>query len=148
MRHLSFGFCGVRQPTRSPLDPVQSLLILAIHTNSMPSVSQLVPPFPAGLPTASLVTLDFDLLQKNDPKETERLFISCCDQGFFYLKNHRVPIADAFQFGRHLFNLPLEEKEKYAMGDGGNYMGYKHVGGFIVDSKGTPDSNETWNVLS
>lgn len=113
----------------------------------MPSVSQLVPPpFPSDLPTAKLEILDFDLLRKNDSKETERLYISCRDQGFFYLTNHHVAVADAFQFGKELFEIPLDEKEIYAMGDGGNYLGYKHVGGFIVDRKGTPDSNETWNV--
>ena len=112
----------------------------------MPSVSQLVAPFPADLPVASLEILDFDLLRKNDPTETERLYISCRDQGFFYLKNHGVATAAAFEFGRELFEIPLDEKEMFAMGDGGNYLGYKHVGGFIVDKKGTPDSNETWNV--
>ena len=149
MRHLSVFIHG-RLLWGSALDPIPTSPQVPefLLFSSMPSVSQVVPPFPPDLPTASLVTLDFDLLQKNDPKETERLFISCRDQGFLYLENHRVAIADAFQFGRHLFSLPLEEKEKYAMGDGANYLGYKHVGGFIVDSKGTPDSNETWNVLS
>jgi isopenicillin N synthase-like dioxygenase len=74
------------------------------------------------------------------------MFTICKEKGFFYLKNHNVDTAAAFKFGQDLYDIPLDEKEKYAMGDGVNYLGYKRVGEFIVDSKGTPDSQETWNV--
>jgi len=47
-----------------------------------------------------------------------------------------------------LYDIPLAEKEKYAMGEGVNYLGYKRIGEFVVDKKGTPDSQETWNVES
>jgi isopenicillin N synthase-like dioxygenase len=114
----------------------------------MPSVSQRPPAFPSHLPTADLVVLDFDLLQKNDPAETERMFVTCQKKGFFYLKNNNVNTDAAFKFGKNLFEIPTAEKEKYLMGDGVNYLGYKRVGEFIVDSKGTPDSQETWNVHS
>jgi isopenicillin N synthase-like dioxygenase len=112
----------------------------------MPSVSQRPPAFPGHLPTASLVVLDFALLLKNDPTEMERMFVACRAKGFFYLKNHNVDTDAAFKFTKDLYDIPLSEKEKYAMGDGVNYLGYKRVGEFIVDSKGTPDSQETWNV--
>lgn len=114
--------------------------------DTMPSVSQLVPPFPANLPTASLIVLDFDLLLKKDAQEVEKLYTACHQKGFFYLKNHKVDTDAAFQFGKDLYDIPLAEKEKYAMGDGVNYLGYKRIGEFVVDSKGTPDSQETWNV--
>src|SRR5580704_16932632 len=114
----------------------------------MSSVSPLIiPPFPTGLPTAELIVLDFDLLSKNDADECKRFFNACKENGFFYLKNHNVNIGPAFKFGKELFELPLDEKELYAMGGGGDYLGYKRIGDFIVDSKGTPDSQETWNVL-
>jgi isopenicillin N synthase-like dioxygenase len=114
----------------------------------MPSISDLIPPFPSNLPTASLEVFDYDHLLQNDPDETQRLFVTCKDKGFFYLKNHNVDVVSAFKFGKHLMDIPLEEKQKYAMGTGSNYMGYKAIGGIVVDKKGTPDSNETWNVHS
>jgi isopenicillin N synthase-like dioxygenase len=86
-------------------------------------------------------------LSKGDEEECRRLFNACQEKGFFYLKNHHVNTATAFNFGKELFDLPLEEKEQYAMGTGVNYLGYKRIGGFIIDAKGTPDSQETWNVL-
>ena len=112
----------------------------------MPSVRQLIPPWPDRLSTAALEVFDFDLLLNGDEAEIRRFFNACKEKGFFYLKNHHVDIGAAFNFGRELFQLPLEEKEKYAMGTGGNYLGYKRLGGFIVDAQGTPDSQETWNV--
>src|SRR5271170_5565812 len=112
----------------------------------MPSVSQLMPPFPDNLPTASLVILDFALLSKNHPEEIERMFTACREKGFFYLQNHKVDTEAAFQFGKELYDIPSEEKEKYAMGDGGNYLGYRRAGLFVVDAKGAPDAVEMWNV--
>ena len=114
--------------------------------HDMPSISQLIPPFPEGLPAASLTALDFALLSRGDEEECRRFFNACKEKGFFYLRNHHVDTAAAFNFGRDLFELPLDEKEQYAMGEGGNYLGYKRIGGFVVDAQGTPDSQETWNV--
>jgi len=112
----------------------------------MPSISQIPPPFPEHLPTAGLTILDFDLLLQGDAGETELLYTACHEKGFFYLKNHHVDRESAFNFAKELYDIPLEEKEKYAMGDGVNYLGYKRIGEFVIDSKGTPDSQETWNV--
>lgn len=112
----------------------------------MPSVSQRPPPFPDDLPTLSLDVLDFDLLSKHDPRETDKLYAACHEKGFFYLTNHHVDTDAAFKFGRELYDIPMEEKEACAMGSGANYLGYKRVGEFVVDSKGTRDSQETWNV--
>jgi non-haem dioxygenase in morphine synthesis N-terminal len=113
----------------------------------MPSVSQRPPPFPDDLPTLSLDVLDFDLLSKYDPREADRLYAACHEKGFFYLTNHGVDTDAAFKFGRDLYDIPMEEKEACAMGSGVNYLGYKRIGEFVVDSKGTRDSQETWNVI-
>jgi isopenicillin N synthase-like dioxygenase len=113
----------------------------------MSIVRPFIPPFPSGLATADLIVLDFDLLSQGDEAEAKRFLAACKDEGFFYLKNHHVNTAAAFHFGKGLFDLPLQEKEGYAMGSGANYLGYKRVGDFIVDSQGTPDSQETWNVV-
>ena len=74
------------------------------------------------------------------------MYAACCEDGFFYLKNHKVNAESAFEFGKELYDISLEETEAYAMGDGVNYLGYKRIGEIVVDSKGTPDSQETWNV--
>lgn len=86
-------------------------------------------------------------LSKGDDKEIERLFTSCHDKLPFYLKNHNVGTKAALIFGKDLYGIPLEEKAKDAIGDGINYLRYKHIGESIVDKRGTPDSQETWNVL-
>jgi hypothetical protein len=134
------------RPTVNTLKTHLSPISLPTTSTTMPSISQLIPPFPSHLPTASLEVFDFDRLLGNDPDETQRLFATCKDKGFFYLRNHNVDVLSAFQFGKDLMDIPLEEKQKYAMGTGSNYMGYKAIGGIVVDKKGTPDSNETWNV--
>ena len=105
--------------------------------DEMPSVSQIVPPFPDYLPSAALIELDFDLLAKHDPTECQRLFAACKEKRFFYLRNHHVDTDTAFQFGKELYDMPIEE-EKYLMGDGGAYIGYRKAGSFIADKKGTP----------
>jgi len=71
-----------------------------------------------------------------------QLYTSCHEKVFFYLTNHHVEV---FNFDKDLDHIPVEEKERHAMGDVVNYLGYKRIGKF-VNSKGTPDSQETWNV--
>jgi hypothetical protein len=74
------------------------------------------------------------------------LYTSCHDKPPFYLKNHNVGTKAALKFGKDLYGIPFEEKGEYAMGDKVNYLGYRYIGEFIVDKRGTPDSQETWNV--
>ena len=51
-----------------------------------------------------------------------------------------------FKVGEELFDLPLEEKQKYDFASQGSYFGYKGYGSGIVDKKGTTDRNEFYNV--
>ncbi|KAL1310664.1 hypothetical protein AAFC00_000930 [Neodothiora populina] len=51
-----------------------------------------------------------------------------------------------FDAGKQVFSLPLEEKVKYDFKDQGSYFGYKGYGEGIIDSKGTTDRNEFYNV--
>jgi len=54
--------------------------------------------------------------------------------------------AQLFRVGEDLFDLPLEEKQKYDFAEQGSYFGYKGYGTGIVDKKGTKDRNEFYNV--
>ena len=55
--------------------------------------------------------------------------------------------ADAlFPLGEHVFALPPEEKQSYDFKDQGSYFGYKGLGAGVIDSQGTKDRNEFYNV--
>ena len=55
--------------------------------------------------------------------------------------------ADAlFRLGEKVYSLPVEEKQKYDFKDRGSYFGYKGLGAGVIDSKGTRDRNEFYNV--
>ena len=54
--------------------------------------------------------------------------------------------ADLFELGEKVYDLPVEEKQKYDFRDKGIAFGYKGLGAGIVDSKGMPDRNEFYNV--
>jgi hypothetical protein len=54
--------------------------------------------------------------------------------------------AQLFKVGEELFDLPLEEKQKYDFAEQGSYFGYKGYGSGVIDKKGTKDRNEFYNV--
>lgn len=54
--------------------------------------------------------------------------------------------SQLFRVGEELFDLPLEEKQKYDFANQGSYFGYKGYGSGIIDEKGTKDRNEFYNV--
>ena len=73
------------------------------------------------------------------------------------LENGDVPVdgegllADAkalFKAGQQFFDLPVEEKVKYDWSSINSYFGYKGYGEGMIDSKGTKDRNEFYNVCS
>jgi len=53
---------------------------------------------------------------------------------------------ELFSVGDQVFDLPVEEKLKYDFKDQGSYFGYKGLGAGVIDSKGTKDRNEFYNV--
>ncbi|KAI4846582.1 Clavaminate synthase-like protein [Aureobasidium sp. EXF-8845] len=53
---------------------------------------------------------------------------------------------DLFKIGKSVFDLPVEEKVKYDLKDQGSYYGYKGYGQGVIDSEGTKDRNEFYNV--
>ncbi|KAH9825478.1 UPF0676 protein [Teratosphaeria destructans] len=128
-----------------------------------------LPPFPENVPTAPLLRLSLDKLVNGDEVEQERLWRACCDVGFFYLdlrdsrtsKRDSVNLiseedvngdallthADAlFELGNKLFDLPIEEKQKYDLKPRGSYFGYKAAGAGVVDKHGTRDRVEWYNI--
>lgn len=112
-----------------------------------------IPPFPSDIPIAPLHRLVLTKL-RNDPAESERLFSSSKDLGFFYLdlrqdKDGEDLLDDAekmFGLAPALYDLGRDELQKYDYKAQGSYMGYKGFGSSIVDENGNLDRNEFYNV--
>ena len=133
-----------------------------------------LPPFPGNVPTAPLLRLNLNRLLQGNSQETEKLWTACRDIGFFYLdlRDGQTRKSDSFQkeeddeavtsqidgdglledaaqlfaLGEKLFMLSTEEKQQYDFKDRGSYFGYKGLGAGVIDSKGTRDRNEFYNV--
>ncbi|KAK7256920.1 hypothetical protein RIF29_30506 [Crotalaria pallida] len=71
--------------------------------------------------------IDFGLLKKGDKEELLKLDFACKEWGFFQLVNHGVEelMITMKDTTMKFFNLPLEEKEKYAMQE--DMQGYGHI---------------------
>ena len=96
-------------------------------------------PFPNTVPTAPLLRISLAKLLSGDAAEQDRVWKACRDLGFFYLDmrtNEQIPDAglldgnaildDAdqlFQVGEGLFDLPLEEKQKFDHSKRNSYFG-------------------------
>ena len=95
-------------------------------------ISTINPPFPNDVPTAPLLRLSLKNLLKNDPEESNRFFQACKDLGFFYLDLRGTSIGESilsdadrlFDVGEQLFELDLEEKQKYDFSAQQSYYGY------------------------
>ncbi|EME45502.1 hypothetical protein DOTSEDRAFT_170939 [Dothistroma septosporum NZE10] len=117
-----------------------------------------LPQFPSDVPTAPLLRVNLKALLDGNAAEEEKLWRACCDLGFFYLdlrhgKDQQVDgdgllesAQQCFGLAEDVFNLPVEEKQKYDLMDKGSYFGYKGYGKGVVDKKGTRDRNEFWNI--
>ena len=121
-------------------------------TAKMTASTQASPPFPDGVPTAPLLRISLEKLLQRDTIEIERFVRACEDLGFFYLDltgPGDVLLADAdklFDVGEELFNLTLEEKNRYDFSAKKSYFGYKAQGAAVIDKKGNVDRNEFYNV--
>ncbi|KAL4753701.1 hypothetical protein BDW72DRAFT_190907 [Aspergillus terricola var. indicus] len=113
-----------------------------------------IPPFPDDVPTAPLLRLSLKALLAGNETEIQRLSKACEDIGFFYLDMREAGtltqvLKDAdklFEIGAGLFELPLEEKNKYDLSSHKSYFGYKAQGAAVVDRQGNLDRNEFYNV--
>lgn len=112
-----------------------------------------IPPFPANITTAPLHRLSLSKL-RNDPAESDRLFSSSKDLGFFYLDLRADSLGESlleessqfFELAPKLYDLGRDELQKYDYKAQGSYMGYKGYGTAVVDEQGNLDRNEFYNV--
>ncbi|KAF2154649.1 putative 1-aminocyclopropane-1-carboxylate oxidase [Myriangium duriaei CBS 260.36] len=127
-----------------------------------------LPPFPADVATVPLLRISLSKLLMGDQTEVDRLWKASCELGFFYLdltphsgtstNGTRTAVGaesngallsnvdELFKIGESVFELPVSEKVKYDFKSKGSYFGYKGYGDGIIDSKGTKDRNEFYNV--
>jgi len=126
--------------------------IIKTSDNSISTFPKL-PPFPTNIPTAPLHRLSLSRL-RSSTSESERLFSSCKDLGFFYLdlrgdvqgENLLKDADKLFSLAPKLYDLGREELVKYDYKALGSYMGYKGFGSAVVDESGNLDRNEFYNV--
>jgi isopenicillin N synthase-like dioxygenase len=113
-----------------------------------------LPPFPNDVPTAPLLRLSLERLLAGDKKELDHLFKASVEIGFFYLDFQDSQLGTSllqdvdklFGVGKELFELSLEEKNKYDFSKQNSYFGYKAQGVALVDKEGNLDRNEFYNV--
>ena len=82
-----------------------------------------LPPFPTDVEPINLPILDWGKLLVRDESESESLFAACKDHGIFQLdlKNTETgsmlleDVDRLFSFTKELFEVSLEEKEKYKL---------------------------------
>jgi hypothetical protein len=139
-RHLSIA-TALRRYSKLDYLSIDSMTI------TMPSrVEESIAPFPDDVPVADIYTVDFDKLSAGDAEEARKVYDASRGYGFFYLSNTHVDHEFMFDLANETFKLPLDEKMKYEMGNMGGYFGYKMSGSNYVDSKGTPDKSEFYNI--
>ncbi|KAL3495308.1 hypothetical protein BJX62DRAFT_246050 [Aspergillus germanicus] len=113
-----------------------------------------LPSFPEDVATVPLLRLSLNKLAERDEVEIQRLNAACEDLGFFYLDLQEASLVpdilddvdELFHLGSRLFELPLEEKQKYDLSSQKSYFGYKAQGAAVVDRQGNLDRNEFYNV--
>lgn len=119
-----------------------------------------LPPFPTNVPTVPLHRISLSNLLSGNEQETANLYRACKDLGFFYLDLRESSSSSSsstgqtllstssalFTLGAKVFSLPTSEKTKYDLKDQGSYFGYKGLGSGVIDTKGTKDRNEFYNI--
>ena len=101
---------------------------------NMPTVEQFskYPPFPTDVPVADLRCLSFRKLLADEESESERLFQSCREIGFFLLdlrgtsegENMLKHAETAFDLNKKILELDQEELTKYAFQPPASLFGY------------------------
>ncbi|OMP08403.1 Oxoglutarate/iron-dependent dioxygenase [Corchorus olitorius] len=84
------------------------------ETKDRPLISNTLPS------SLEIPIIDFSLLAKGDEDERRKLDLACKDWGFFQIINHGVAeevLQKMKEAVRAFFELPLEEKKKYAMAE-------------------------------
>ena len=102
----------------------------------MPTVDHFnkYPPFPTGVPVADLRCLSFGKLLADEESESERLFRSCRETGFFLVDLRGTSEGEtmlkhaemAFELNKKIFELDQEELTKHAFQPPGSLIGFVH----------------------
>ena len=90
------------------------------------------PPFPTGVPVADLRCLSFSELLAGDESESERLFRSCRETGFFLVDLRGTSEGEimlkhaemAFELNKEIFELDQEELTKHAFQPPASLFGF------------------------
>ena len=98
---------------------------LSVFIANMPTVDHFnkYPPFPASVPIADLRCLSFSKLLADEESESERLFQSCRETGFFLVDLRGTTEGEtmlkhaeiAFDLNKKIFELDQEELNKHAL---------------------------------
>ena len=115
-------------------------------TSRLPLHPSLGPPNTPYPPAHHL--LHVQIQKDGDQDESRKVFDACRGFGFFYLTNTNIDYNFMFDLAQDVFDLPLDTKMKYEMGNTGAYYGYKMSGSNYVDEKGTPDKSEFYKFVS
>ena len=100
----------------------------------MPTVNHFnkYPPFPTGFPVADIPCLSFSKLLADEESESEQLFQSCRDTGFFLVDLRGTSESDtmlkhaeiAFDLNKKIFELDQEELTKHAFEPPASLFGF------------------------
>jgi isopenicillin N synthase-like dioxygenase len=72
---------------------------------------------------------------------------ACMGAGFFLASGHGVPedlIAQEFDWARRFFELPLDVKQRYAVGTLPGHRGWEPLGAQVLDAEALPDLKESF----
>ena len=80
-----------------------------------------------------MITIDLSLYPEGKEELARTLITAVREKGFFYVKNFNISqerVNNQFSIGRDLYDLPLEEKQKYTVEglDHGKFNGYVPAG--------------------
>jgi hypothetical protein len=115
-----------------------------------------LPPFPSDIPTAPLLRLSLARL-RTEQDESDALFKAAKELGFFYFDMRGDQLGEAlldeseklFGVERELYSMDEEELMKHDYSHiepWRSYFGYKGLGKGVIDTKGTRDRNQFYNV--
>lgn len=107
------------------------------------------PAFPGDVPTIDLPRIDLQKLSSGDKTETDALFKTCTETGFFLLhlkgadggNDLLKEVEDAFQLSKSFFTSPEHDKSKFPRLP--SNLGYKQMGGNKLED-GSPDRCEIY----
>lgn len=84
----------------------------------------------------TIPVIDIAPLRAGDMSPAAAIGRACREVGFFYIRNHGVPpslIDEVYVQAKRFFDLPVDEKEKYAIENSACHRGWFRLGGENLD---------------